>query len=183
MKTGSSSGSALFFNGIGFGQKSKNMNEYTIDWVEKKTISGGKELIEATLAGIGDVTIWKLDKDGKEFPNFDGLAPGGKVTGNIWAHPTTGKKTLYPPKPAPPGGNFRRPAGPTREERKEDIKEAQGRKEESIAYFNAVNSAISIVSHIYELKGTPESTVKAALSSWIEHFLKLHQEYKDKPPF
>ncbi len=159
------------------------MNDYTVDWVEKKSIAGGKELIEATLQGVGTVTIWKLDKDNKEFPGFDAIMPGGKVSGNIWKNPTNGKMTLYPPKPAAAPGGFRRPAGPTREERKEDIKEAQERKEDSIAYFNAVNSAISIVSHIYELKGTPEATVKAALSSWIEHFLKLHQDYKEKPPF
>lgn len=160
------------------------MNEYTIDWLEIKEIAGGKKLAEATLAGVGTVTIWKLDKDGKEFPGFDELAPGGKVSGTLWTNPTNNKMTLYPPKPqgAPTRGGGMNVAK-AQETKREHIKEAQDRKEESIAFFNAVNSSIAIVAAIYDLKGTPEATVKASLTSWRDYFLKEHQNYKDKPPF
>jgi hypothetical protein len=161
------------------------MNNYTIDWLEKKEWEG-KKLINATLQGEGDVTIWEIDKDGKPFPGFADLMPGSQITGSIWVNPKNGKKTLYPPKPvgASSGGSFPRKPAVSQTEKNAGIKEAQDRKEESIAYFNATNSAIAIVSQLYDLRGgVPEATVKATLQSWRDWFLKEHHNYKEKPPF
>lgn len=163
------------------------MNEYTIDWLEKKEWQG-KKLIDATLQGEGTVTIWELDKDGKQFPGFSDLAPGGKVQGNIWANPTNGKKTLYPPKPQTSGGYGAASRGgggvkAAQERKAEMIEKAQDRKEDSIAYFNAINSSIALLPNIYELQGAPPSTIRAYLTDWRDWFLKEHQNYKEKPPF
>lgn len=150
---------------------------YTIEWMEKKTWEG-KNLINATLEGQGEVTIWELDKDGKTFPGFADLQPGGTVDGTVWVNPKNGKKTLYPPKEFVP-------RGVSQAIRKADIKEAQDRKEESIAFFNATNAAIAIVKETTDLKVLPisKSSIQSQIREWRDWFLTEHKHYKENPPF
>ena len=60
--------------------------------------------------------------------------------------------------------------------RLENDKEAQGRKEDSIAFFNSTNSAIALLK---ESIGTMDNgDLKVALKEWREWFLSEYETYK-----
>ncbi len=115
---------------------------YKIDWLEVKKTSTGKNLKRARLIDesgveIEDVSIWD------NFPNWADLRPGGEVTGEVKSN-DKGYKSLYEIKEkrgAPAGIKA------AQERKAEMIEKAQGRKNDSIAYFNSLNSAISFVSN------------------------------------
>lgn len=98
---------------------------YTIDWMERKTTSTGKEKIDATLrtpegALTKTATIWS------DFPGFTTLQPGGQVMGDLVEKGQY--TTLYPTK-APAASTYRpRIAGGA-----SGVKAAQERKGEMIA--------------------------------------------------
>src|SRR6202020_1668901 len=78
---------------------------FKIDWVEtKKENWKVATLHEAIENGqtVTDVSINRTEKDGSiAFANFDELAPGMEIQGNLWKHPTTSRYTLYPIRQAP----------------------------------------------------------------------------------
>jgi hypothetical protein len=83
----------------------------TLDFVENKkiTVAGvEKELKEVTYRDETDTTInatiWRFDKDNKEFPGWAEIAPGSEIDANPWSNPTTGKIALYAPRAASTGG-------------------------------------------------------------------------------
>ncbi len=152
--------------------------KYSIDWSEKKTTSTGKEKIDAHLIGEDlkkheGVTIWG------DFPNFANLMTGGVVEGDL-VEKQNGQflnKTLYAPKV--PGARAGGAGVAKAQERKaEYIKEAQDRKEDSIAYFNSVNSAISLLQAL-GANGMTNDSVQNFIKTWREWFLKEHEVYKD----
>lgn len=103
--------------------------QYTLSNVFKKKIAslGNKELIDCNvtdLSGVSSqVSIWKDQRDGNLFPNFDILANGSVVEGELYTNPGTGKSTIYPPRKKPAPRTATRDSG---------IKEAQERKAEGI---------------------------------------------------
>lgn len=62
--------------------------------------------------------------------------------------------------------------------RSADIKEAQDRKETSIAFFNATNSAIEMVKARGLVDTSDREEVKQEIRLWREWFLKEHDAYK-----
>lgn len=116
------------------------------------------------------VSVNRVNKKGEVFPNFDGIVVGGEVEGNLWAS-DAGKKYLFAPKAFTKGSG----GGIAKAQavKAEYIKEAQARKDNSIAYFNATNSAIAIVNSIFantDEKPTRD-TLEIQIVSWRDWFL------------
>jgi len=92
------------------------------------------------------VSINRTSKDGKVFPNFDGLKVGGSVDGNFWASPA-GKKYLFAPdelRGAPQ--NFKGAGVAKNMERKEQsIEKFQDNKEHSIMVASSFTMAKDIL--------------------------------------
>ena len=80
---------------------------------------------------------------------------------------------------------FKEPNNKAPSKKAEEIRVAQDHKEESIAFFNAINSAISLtVAYKDQLKNTSE--MKMFIQEWRDWFLKEWSDNKDptnKPPF
>lgn len=155
--------------------------KYKIIWSEKKTTSTGKEKIDATLDDgqrtIDKVTIWG------DFPNFAGLMTGHEIEGDIVTKQNGAytNHTLYPVKVATTP-KFGASGGMKMMEKKaENIKEAQERKSESIAYFNSVNSAIALVGK--RLGEISEAQMKLELKLWRDWFLSEYETWNQKEPF
>lgn len=134
------------------------MAKYKIVWGEiKKVTVGGveKELYEgefSTMEGTKfNATVWRMDKEGKEFPNWSEIRPGGELEGKPWKKPGTDKTTIYPPDPEKtPSGGYRRSQKPSLEEtkelmniKKENIHQAQDRT----AWMWAKNNASELIAH------------------------------------
>ena len=60
------------------------------------------------------------------------------------------------------------------------IKDAQDRKDLSIAYFNSTNSAINMVANIVDLRTAKTEDVKDTIIFWREWFLTEHKEYRQR---
>lgn len=108
------------------------MMTYTVDWVENKKddwkVATIREIVDQGNT-YEDVSINKVDKKGREFPNFDTITPGMKIHGNLWRSPA-GKYTLFAPDPTPAAGT--RPAAPAGGGAR-GVQAAQVRKAEGIA--------------------------------------------------
>jgi hypothetical protein len=157
--------------------------KYTIQWSEKKSTSTGKEKIDATLSDgtntIDKVTIWD------SFPNFANLMSGHEVEGDIVTKQNGQytNKTLYPVKVATTpkfGGSGA--MSKMMDKKAENIKEAQERKAESIAYFNSVNSAIALVNGL-GTEGMGEAELKVKIRVWRDWFLSEYETWNAKTPF
>lgn len=145
---------------------------YSIEWMQNRG-----NLIEASLKGLDGevfekVTIWKTDKKTNVvFPNFDTLRPGDFVEGQTWTNPTNGSVTLYPPKPAgaskPKGNGFN--ATKVMAEKKEAVREAQERKEDSIMIASTNRMAMDV---IMTLKPREEN-LRDMFLKWRAYFRKV----------
>ena len=121
---------------------------YTLSNVQRKQIAslGGKWVIDCDAVNVDGTesingSIWRDQKDGSTFPNFDYLKDGSEIEANAWTSPT-GKTSFFPPKPK---GEIRRsPAAITKamQDKKESIKEFQGNKEESIKISATMRDAV-----------------------------------------
>lgn len=169
---------------------------FEVLWIEVKKdgwkIASIKEVIEGGQT-INDVSINKVDKKGREFPNFDALAAGHMIAGNLWLSPV-GKYTLFAPDPKPIpavrpassassyGGG--RPSGgiPAAQARKaEGIKEAQENKGKGIMVSAAMRDSTTITTTIVE--NSPEQfgfiefqELFARVKAW---YLKTWKETED----
>lgn len=119
------------------------MAKYLIDWLETKTTSTGKNVKNATLKTENGTLMDKISIWG-DFPNWNDLKPGMTIEGEIRAN-AKGYKSIsaITSSPAP----TRAPSGAVSAAKitSESVKEAQSRKNDSIAYFNSLNSAIAFV--------------------------------------
>jgi len=157
--------------------------KYKIIWSEKKTTSTGKEKIDATLDDgqktIDKVTIWA------DFPNFAEIKTGHEIEGDLVTKQNGQytNHTLYPVKVATTS-NFGRSGGVSKlmDKKAENIKEAQERKAESIAYFNSVNSAIALLSKM-GIESMSESQIRVNLVAWRDWFLKEYEDWNKGQPF
>lgn len=160
--------------------------KYKIIWSEKKTTSTGKEKIDATLDDgqrtIDKVTIWG------DFPNFAGLMTGHEVDGDLVTKQNGQytNHTLYPVKVATTS-NFGGSRGVSKlmDKKAENIKEAQERKAESIAFFNSTNSAIALVNAMRDndVHIPSESELKVTIRAWRDWFLKEYEDWNKGQPF
>lgn len=165
--------------------------KYTINWLEKKTTSTGKNKIDATLQDENGtltekVTIWD------SYPNFAELAPGREVTGSIEVK-QNGQYTNKTLKPevthgykGMQGGQKSVNISKLMDKKAENIEEAQNRKNDSIAYFNSVNSAINAIGEYDTARDLQD--YKQAIVELRDWFLSEWHKYsidptKGKPPF
>lgn len=152
--------------------------KYKINWLEHQTTKTGKKKINATLEDPAgsvkeNVTIW----DG--FPNFSELAPGSEIDVDIVTKQNGQylNVTAYPIKQA--SGGPRTGIKAAQDRKGEMIKEAQGRKNEAIAFFNATNSAIALLAHA-EVDKSNMHKIKEFIKASRDWFLGEWQEYEAK---
>ena len=176
------------------------MHKYTITWVELKKVNIGgveKELYEGefvnNLGNKVEATIWRFDKDGKEFPGWSEIRPGGEITGNPWTKPGTTKVTIYPPSPEKRSGGavgaFKQAQiEKTMDKKNENIGKVMDRKEESIRLASAQRDAVLIVTEFAKpggtsinLEGGPDA-LKAEIIKWRNWFLN-DSDFNNPPPF
>jgi hypothetical protein len=149
-----------------------------IEWIENKNPDWKIATISHDGIITSDVSINRVGKTGEVFPDFDSLQSGRDVEGTLWTS-SAGKHYLFPEKKPTPGVMGQRPAWAKKgggvaaaQERKEEmIIKAQDRKEESIAYFNSVNSAIELLrgNLPMETEGDIES-LKQNIIYWRDFF-------------
>lgn len=159
--------------------------KYKVLDVRRKTIEKlGKDVLDVSLKAedgtqTDNVQIWQ------GFPGFDSITFDCTVEGDITVKQSGNytNKTLYPPK-APTGG-FKGGMGGIKaaQERKADmIEKAQDRKSESIAYFNAINTAIEFVSTFKDILGITNSAMAYQLVlKYRDDFIKDWQKYESTP--
>ena len=158
--------------------------KYTIEWSEKKTTSAGKDKMDATLkdqvTGITtqNVSIWQ------DFPGFRELMTGSTVEGDlIPAKDPKYGPSLSPLKKTTQWGMSKPYAksgavSALMDKKNENIKEAQERKSESIAYFNSVNSAISMMK---TMDFADNERCKEKIIYWRDWFISEYDKWNSQP--
>lgn len=161
------------------------MNKLKIEWIERTMTKTGKAKADATLVdekGVSTdkVTIWG------DFPDFEKLMPGQEIFGeiNVKQNGAYTNKTLYagrtdtinnPKAPAWATGGNKGGIKAAQERKEVMIEKAQARKNDSIAYFNANNSAISVLGkyeYSMDLSGYRDQLVQ-----WRDWFLSEWEKY------
>jgi len=159
--------------------------KYTIKWIENKTSAKGAPYAKATLVdekGVEtqDVTIFG------SYAGFSDMRPETSTEGQLKPSVYNGKTSyvlermvVAPEWATKKGGGAGIKAA---QERKEVmIEKAQERKSESIAYFNAINSAIALYAVMNE-RGDAKAS-QEFIVEWRDWFLSEWEKYNQKPPF
>lgn len=140
--------------------------------IETKT---GKVYKRALLENGTEISVWP------DYSQYEKVEAGAEVEGQIF---TKGKyqnlvdanKTI----PTYQKQTKVQQITQLQQNKAELIKQSQEKRDESIAYFNAINSAISLLEARESLKTMSEMEIQAAIRLWRDWFIK---EFKDKPPF
>lgn len=145
---------------------------YKITWVENKSNDWKVASLECGGVKTEGVSINRVNKKGEVFPNFDSITLEGTVDGELWNSPS-GKHYLFAPKVASTGttGAYKgQQIAKAQETKREDIKEAQGRKEESIALAGAQRDAVLIVTK-FNITDWTEDHIQEEIIKWRNWFL------------
>ncbi len=153
--------------------------KFNVDFVENKNADWKvAQLIDEAGVKSIDVSVNRTNKKNEVFPNFDGITPGASVEGELWTS-AAGKHYLFAPRAQKSsGGAYKGNGGASKaqviekaQERKEGmIKDAQERKEESIAFFNATNSAISLLQNDPLFKESGDEEKQRSIVFWRDWF-------------
>ena len=148
--------------------------KHKLSWIEEKNWQG-KKFLEATLEGEGEkkVSIWP------PFP-VDTLKPGDEVEGDLIQN-DKGYWSLKPIKANPFANKpawAKKDIAQAQERKAEYIEKAQDRKNESIAYFNAINSAIALMPILKDEFGFDETGAKSFIPKWRDWFLSEWKKYE-----
>lgn len=164
---------------------------YEIQWLERKTVSGDKNLLEVTVKDVSgnelSGTIWEKDKEGAIFPNFSSLAAGHFFEANAWTNPTNSKVSFYAPKPKAPQAGGRpsnAPAIKAAQERKgQMIEEAQDRKNDAIMLSGAMRDASLVVTALVTAGeyALADAELKDKWREWRDFFLDEHRTKSSEP--
>lgn len=161
------------------------MSKYILQWVEQKQTSVGPNL-SVTLRDdrgqdLTNVTLWP-----KNWPNYQSLKAGDEIEGDVVTK-QNGRYTnitLYPPKnnlgPRPAWAKKEDKIEKAQERKAEYIEKAQDRKELSIAYFNAVNSAIAIANGPHGEKINELEVMQEQIIHWRDWFLEEWRKWDSK---
>lgn len=155
------------------------MSKYKVEWAEVKSPEWKVVSLDS---GEKDVSINKVSKKGEVFPNFDQIAPGVEIEGELWVSPS-GKNYLFPPrvqKQAPNGAYKQKMMEETMQRKETSIRGFQASKEESIKLAGAQRDAVLIVTTIGNTDLT-EQQVKDAIIKWRDWFLS--DEFNTTLPF
>lgn len=101
-----------------------------------------------------NVSVNKVNKKGEIFPDFDSIADGSKIEANFWMS-DSGKGYLFAPRPigTPKTGGVKSATISQAMDRKEkSIGTFQDKKENSIAYNVALNTAHSLITAMISAK-------------------------------
>lgn len=121
------------------------MAKHILDWVEKKN----NDWVMASLqSGEKEVSINRTSKKGEVFPNFDNLAPGLEIEGELWQS-QAGKWYLFPPKlnpmgPRPQWAKKESTINKAMETKAQNIQTAQENREQGVKIASTMNKAIEI---------------------------------------
>lgn len=160
--------------------------KYKIDWSERKTVSGGKNMIKATLVDVAgekheDVAIWE------GFPDYENLMTGHEVEGDIVIKQNGQytNRTLYTPKQATGGGARGVKAA---QDRKENIiKNTMDRKENGIEISATARDATLIVTTFYQNGMLSDDQIAEKWLKWrrwlLAHFGDASDITETKQPF
>lgn len=137
----------------------------TVTAVEQKLTSTNKPYKRVTLADGRNVSVWV------DHPAYNEVGIGYEIPDNLLYQKGQYWNLSNPAHKARAGATTR-----ANNQRSEQIKEAQDRKEQSIAFFNATNSAITLVS----AKGMndDDAQIKDDIRHWRDWFLTEHDNYK-----
>lgn len=157
-----------------------------IEWIENKTpdwkvasVSDGGKVYQ-------DVSVNRVNKKGETFPGFDDLKPGTELTDvTVWTS-TSNKHYLFTQTKPTPGVMGSKPAWAggggvkaAQERKAQDIEKAQDRKEESIAYFNAMNCSINLVKGNLPMESDEDmTTIEANIDHWFKFFYRRWYNFK-----
>lgn len=103
-----------------------------------------------------EASINRTDKKGVVFPDFDGIMEGRTIDGNPWRNPSSGKWSIYPPKPESTGTTVRSGGGikanmeKVMDKKQENIRESQEHKDLSIKISSTMNKAVELAIAEYE---------------------------------
>jgi hypothetical protein len=157
--------------------------KYTIEWVEVKNPDW--KLISLQ-SGEKEVSVNRTSKKGEVFPNFDNLAAGIEVEGELWQS-QAGKWYLFPPKANPMGP---RPAwagkggiAKAQETKREDIKNAQENKELGIKVSSTMNKAVEIALAENGPNVIVASDFQERTKYWRQWLWSEWEKHTDLPPF
>lgn len=159
------------------------MARYIIERSVRKMTQTGKPFLKTTLKDergdrVEDVIIWQ------DYPLFERLTPGAETTGTVETN-ERGFRSLKPMRytvelrQSSPQDRVqsepRRSASSAGDgdPRANAIRVAQARKNESIAYFNSVNSAIALVAGLRTklVSSTNRTALKSEIEYWRDWFL------------
>lgn len=168
------------------------MTQYILSQFSRKTLPNGAELINTKVyeqQKLEDVTIWKTDSKGVEFPNFDNLKEGDTIEANFWRNPTSGKASLYPIKDKPSGAYKPKQTEIKKamEDKRVGIEMSQDRKEHSIKVASTASGATQILVALMGKDKVYNDSLENWEDKWLEirDFLwsKFETENKNQTPF
>lgn len=163
----------------------------TIDWVSIKN-EDWKEISLTRESGdkLTEVSVNRKSKKGEVFPNFDELAAGQTIEGELWQSPA-GKWYLFPPRPVKQAssGAYKQKVMEEAVARKEtSIKQFQGSKEYSIkvssTFRAAVDSAIAEYQEMRRVSIAVDANLEKLFEKWREYYwFTFDVDDKTYPPF
>ena len=167
------------------------MSKFKIDWLEVKSTEWTMvSLTDEAGKQLKDVSINKVSKKGEPFPNFDNLASGQEVEGELWSSPS-GKHYLFPPRVAKTGqgGAFKTQViKEAQDTKRRDITHFQGEKEYSIkvssTFRAAVDSAIAEYQEARRVSIATDVNLEKLFEKWREYYWFEFDVTEQKyPPF
>jgi hypothetical protein len=115
------------------------------------------------------------------FSKYAEVVAGAEIDGTIKEKEYNGKKSYTLEDASQPKSGFGGAGVKAAQERKEVmIEKAQERKSDSIAYFNSVNCAITLVSKHDVFEKMSDQEVENAIVQWREWFLSEYRKYEAK---
>jgi hypothetical protein len=161
---------------------------YTLTNVQKADGNFGPT-ITCTATGVDNTviqraTIYKKQKDGTEFPNFDTLAEGSKLEANPWTNPK-GYTSLFPPRAPSVAAPRRSPAAITKamETKAENIHKAQEFRSEGVRTSATMRDAVNIVVSMNAKGDMTGEQIRAGIQAWRKWLWFQWEAPESYPPF
>lgn len=147
-------------------KKPYNMAQFLVEWIESKQSMTGKQYKKCSLKDeqgvLHDVSVWP------DFQLYEQVTLGNAVEGVIqtkgqFKNLVSGNLSKFGPRP--------QALAQAQERKAQYIEKAQDKKELSIAFFNATNSAISLYSAAYgNYNGGGHNYEKEQIETFITHW-------------
>lgn len=158
----------------------------TINWLERRESKTGKSFAKLELKdeqGVihSSVSVWS------DFPNFENLAPGMQVDGELVKKGEYTNlvvaKTSYSPNYTP-----RANSGPTRafaaaqEVKGKQIERSQEHKDNSIKVSSTMRDAVLLVTTFYRDVTMSDKEIEEKVKVWRSKLWEMWEDHKNYPP-